>query len=77
MNYVVIPEKVWRKIERVLDKMDKEPVEWLNETEACQLLGIKKESMWSKVSGHKMPRSCYTIGVGGNRFYNKKALMGL
>lgn len=78
-NTVEIPLKTFKKIEKILEKLDKsaEPVEWLNEADACKLLGIKKSTMVVKVSRNEIPATHYTIGVNKVRFYNKQKLMGL
>ncbi len=75
-------------IKKACEKILNEPEEMINEAEAAKLLGkpgkpVTQKYMYQlRAKGARgedggIQRSCYTIGAGGNVFYNKKKLMGL
>lgn len=76
-QYTTVPTKVWKKIERFIDMQTSNPGELIDEDEACKLLKIKKSSIQVMVSNGKIPKTHYTVGVGGSRFYYKDKLMGV
>lgn len=81
MDIVQLPKSEWSKIKHVLNALtDRDQFseeEYLTEKEAMELLGYTQRTMWNYVSCGKISPDCYTVGIGGNRFYNKKKLMGL
>lgn len=78
---VEIPARIFRKIERVLDKLDQQD-ELIDEMEARKLLGKKGKVLTAgsiynlRYNGIILP-SFYTIGVNGSVFYYKNKLMGI
>lgn len=79
METVALPRNEWQQIKRILNKLDQaaSEVEYINESEACQLLGISRRTLYNYVYNGKIPMDYYTTGVGGNKFFDKKKLMGL
>jgi hypothetical protein len=83
MEAVAIPKAEWRRIVKILERMEKQTVEWIDEDEACRLLGregkpLKTETLYTYTYTGKIPPSFYrTSPVNGKRFYDKEMLMGL
>jgi hypothetical protein len=50
---------------------------FINEREACELLNITKRTLCNYISSGRIPTNYYSVGVGGNKFFDKKKLMGL
>lgn len=75
-NYTNVPDRILNRIERRLDLLDY-AVEWINEREACELLGIKRSTLTNYISNGTIPPDAYSIGVGSNKFFDKKKLMGV
>lgn len=49
----------------------------INEREACELLNITKRTLCNYISSGRIPADYYSVGVGSNKFFDKKKLMGL
>lgn len=82
MNAVEVPLKTWKKLERVIEKLDQDPVEWINEDDACVLLGrngrkLSASRLYKMRREGTIPPGYYTVGVNGAIFFNKQKLMGL
>lgn len=79
MENVILPKSEWNQIKKILNKLDKaiDEVEWVNEGEAAALLEISKRTLWNYCYNGKIPMDYYTTGIGGQRFFDKKKLMGL
>jgi hypothetical protein len=79
---VEVPSRIFKKIERVLDKLDQQD-ELINEMEARKLLGRKGRvmtagSIYNLRRAGTIPPSFYTMtGVNGSVFYYKNKLMGI
>ncbi len=79
---VEVPSRIFRKIERVLDKLDQQE-ELINEMEARKLLGrngkvMTAGSIYNLRRAGTIPHSFYTTtGVNGSVFYYKNKLMGI
>lgn len=54
-----------------------EASEMINEQQACELLGISRSTLTNYMCNGRIPKDYYTVGVGGNKFFNKSKLMGL
>lgn len=76
---VDIPIKTWKKLEKLLDKLEETEVktEWVNEEEAAKILGIQKVTLRNYVRLGNIRHEWYRTGVGGNKFFDKEALQGL
>lgn len=79
METITLPKHEWQQIKKVLNKLDKvaDDTEYINEGEAAELLGISRRTLSNYCYNGKIPMDCYTTGVGGNKFFDKKKLMGL
>jgi hypothetical protein len=77
METITLPKTEWMQIRRILHKLNEEQIEYVNESEACQLLGISRRTLYNYCYNGKIPMGYYTTGVGGNKFFDKKKLMGL
>lgn len=79
METITLPKTEWQQIKRILQKLNDEieAAEYVNEAEACELLGITRRSLYNYVYNGKIPMDYYTTGIGGNKFFDKKKLMGL
>lgn len=79
METIALPRTEWQQIKRILNKLDQaaSEVEYINESEACELLGISRRTLYNYCYNGKIPMDYYTTGVGGNKFFDKKKLMGL
>lgn len=55
----------------------KDHTEWVNEEEACKLLGIKKNTIQNYVSTGRIKESAVSRGVSNRKFYHVPQLMGL
>jgi hypothetical protein len=82
MEIVQIPLKNWKKIERVLEKLDRDPIDWINEDQARELLGkngkkLAQGTIYNMRLNKKITSDMYKEGVNGSIFYNKQRLMGL
>lgn len=78
---VELPLSLFKKIERVLDKLDQSD-ELIDENEARKLLGKKGKvltagSIYNMRHNGIIPPSFYTVGVNGSVFYYKNKLMGI
>jgi len=79
---VEMPLKTWRRLEKVMDMIEAEQVEWINEEEACVLLGrggrrLSNSRLQRMRREGIIPFDYYTRGVNGAYFFDKKKLMGL
>lgn len=79
METITLPKTEWQQIKKILQKLndEMEAAEYVNEAEACELLGITRRSLYNYVYNGKIPMDYYTTGIGGNKFFDKKKLMGL
>jgi hypothetical protein len=79
METITIPKNEWQQIRKILTRLNQEveAAEYVNESEACQLLGISRRTLYNYTYNGKIPMDYYTTGVGGNKFFDKKKLMGL
>lgn len=79
MENVALPKSEWNYLKRVLNKLHDaaNEAEYINEGEAAELLGISRRTLGNYIYNGKIPMDCYTTGVGGNKFFDKKKLMGL
>jgi len=79
METISLPRNEWKQIKKILSRLDQAAtmVEWVNEAEACELLGITRRTLYNYCYNGKVPMDYYTTGVGGNKFFDKKKLMGL
>jgi hypothetical protein len=79
MENITLPRNEWQQIKRILNRLDQSAseTEYVNEGEACELLGITRRTLYNYVYSGKIPVDYYTTGVGGNKFFDKKKLMGL
>ena len=76
-THIPVPENILNRIEWKLDMLDKALDEWVNERQACELLGIKRNTLGNYVSNGTIRPDAYSVGIGNNKFFNKKKLMGL
>lgn len=72
-----IPTRTLAKIERILTRLDAAKTEWINEVEVCRLLNISKRTLGNYIGLGKIPNDFFTIGVGGNKFFDKAKIIGL
>lgn len=79
METITLPRTEWQQIKRILNRLDQavSEIEYVNESEACELLGITRRTLYNYIYNGKIPVDYYTTGVGGNKFFDKKKLMGL
>ncbi len=79
MDTITLPKTEWQQIKRILQKLDQatSEIEYIGEAEACELLGITRRTLYNYVYSGKIPVDYYTTGIGGNKFFDKKKLMGL
>ena len=79
MENVTLPKSEWNQLKKVLHKLHEvaTETEYINEGEAAALLEISKKTLWNYCYNGKIPMDYYTTGVGGQRFFDKKKLMGL
>lgn len=79
METITLPRTEWQQIKKILHKLNQEmdAAEYINESEACELLGISRRTLYNYCYNGKIPMSYYTTGIGGNKFFDKKKLMGL
>lgn len=79
METITLPKTEWMQIRKILHRLNEEldQVEYVNEAEACELLGITRRTLYNYVYNGKIPMDYYTTGIGGNKFFDKKKLMGL
>lgn len=79
METISLPRTEWQQIKRILNRLDHAAtqIEYVNESEACELLGITRRTLYNYCYNGKVPMDYYTTGVGGNKFFDKKKLMGL
>lgn len=50
---------------------------WINEDDACNLLGWKKRTLASRVSDGTIPPDHFRTGIRGKRFFDKAFLIGI
>jgi hypothetical protein len=74
MPDVLIPERIFRKMEKLLDRFDKEE-ELINEDEAAKFLGISKRSLQKLVYRDDIKEDCYRIAITNKRMYIKSKLI--
>lgn len=55
----------------------KDHTEWVNEDEACKLLGIKKNTIQNYVSQGFIKEEIIKRGIRNNKFYHAPSLKGL
>ena len=55
----------------------KDHTEWVNEKEACEILGIKKNTIQNYVCTGKIKESMISRGLRNNKFYHAPSLKGL
>lgn len=79
METITLPRTEWQQIKRILNRLDQavSENEYVNESEACELLGISRRTLYNYIYNGRIPVDYYTTGVGGNKFFDKKKLMGL
>lgn len=79
METITLPRSEWNQIKKVLHRLDQatSEIEYVNEAEACELLGITRRTLYNYCYSGKIPMDYYTTGIGGNKFFDKKKLMGL
>lgn len=79
METVTLPNAEWQQLKKLLRSIESEITkpEYVNEAEACELLGITRRSLYNYCYNGKIPMDYYTTGIGGNKFFDKKKLMGL
>jgi predicted DNA-binding protein (UPF0251 family) len=74
MPDILIPERIFRKMEKVLNRLDKEE-ELINEDEAAKYLGVTKKTLQNLVSSKEIPASCYKKSITNRRMYIKSKLI--
>ena len=79
METITLPKTEWQQIRKILQRLneEKEAAEYINEGEACELLGISRRTLYNYCYNGRIPMDHYTTGVGGNKFFDKQKLMGL
>jgi len=79
METITLPKNEWQQIKKILEKLDEvaSEIEYVNESEACEMLGITRRTLYNYCYNGKIPADYYTTGIGGNKFFDKRKLMGL